>query len=911
MSEKPKHFDDVAKLPATGDNAAIATERLEAGTKVERGGERFEVSHTVLEGHRFAAESIPRGGNLLSWGLPFGEALRDIPPGEYLANEKIIKALSERNVGFDLPHEPNFRDSELTAFELDKENFRPGEQVPLREDPGTFLGYRRGGSRGVGTRNYVVVIGATSRTGGFAKALEWNLKDATESHENIDGVVAVSHTEGGDEVETPNNLELLLRTLAGFVVHPNVGAALVVGEDLGGALTNDDLRSYMQENGYPLADVPHRFMTLGRSFGRDLKEAEETVRGWLEEVGSVRRTEEPLWGLKIALQCGGSDAFSGVSANPVSGWVAKEVVKNGGSAVLAETDELIGAESYVLENVRSLEVAERFLSMVERFKERVGWHGHTAEGNPSGGNNYRGLYNISIKSIGAATKRDPELRLDDAVEYAERLRMPGFHFMDSPGNDLESVAGEVASGCNMIFFTTGNGSITNFPFVPTVKVVTTTGRYELLENEMDVNAGAFLDGEPLEEVGKSMFDLTLRAASGEKTAGEKAGHSQVSIWRNWRQTGTENLEGLRNVPAPDGEPLPLVADSPGSDRTFEAIRTRRGLVADQVGLVMPTSLCSGQISLKIVEMLNARMREEGFGEDGLSHNLSRKLSRFVALPHTEGCGSSGGSSEALYSRTVLGYLAHPSTRFGLLLEHGCEKTHNDYFRARLEEEGLDASRFGWASIQLDGGIERVSGRVEEWFEEVMETSPDLEYETSGLENLRLGLDASGRLSEEAARAFAALAREVVGSGGTVVVPERSALLGSEAFLEGTVGESKNTLSHGESARKAGFHVMESPTGDPMEAATGLGATGVEVMAAHVSGRPLTAHRMVPLVQVSTDEETVSKYGEDLDVALEEVGDSGAVLDTILDVASRRYTPKLFGRGNVGFQFTRGLLGVSM
>ena len=899
-----RDFDGVAKIPAPGDNAAIATERLEAGTVVDRDGSRFELSHTVLEGHRFAAEPVPEGGDLLSWGLPFGRALADVSPGDYLCNQKILAALDERNVDFVLPRAPNFRDSDLEAYSLDESSFRPGVGVTLHDAPGTFFGYRRAGGRGVGTRNYVVIVGVTSRAGGFVKALEWKLRDAADGYGDIDGIVAVSHTEGGEE-EAPNNLELLLRTLSGFIVNPNVGAVLVVDEG-GVAVNNEALRSYIEENGYDLAGLPHRFMSLGRSFGLDLKAAGEIVRGWLETVGAARRTEEPLSELKVALQCGGSDAFSGVSANPLSAWAAKEVIRNGGAAVLAETDELIGAESYVLESVRDLDTARGFLGMVERFKERVGWHGHTAEGNPSGGNNYRGLYNISIKSIGAATKRDPEVRLDGVIEYAEPLREPGFHFMDSPGNDLESVAGEVASGCNMVFFTTGNGSITNFPFVPTIKVVTTTRRYELLEAEMDVNAGAYLDGEPLEDVGRKMFDLTLRAASGERTAGERAGHSQVSIWRNWRQTGAEDPERISNIPAPNGEPLPLVADVRRSERTFEAISTGHGYAADQVGLVMPTSLCSGQIALRTATLLNERRAGD---ED------RRKLSRFVALPHTEGCGSSGGSSEALYSRTVLGHLSHPLVRFGLLLEHGCEKTHNDYFRARFAAAGLVPECFGWASVQLDGGIEEVTRRVEGWFSRALESSDDLRYETVGLEHLRLGLDVSGPLHDAAARSLAELTSEIVGSGGTVVVPERSTLLGSAAYLAGTVGEdeARNTLAYGQAARKPGFHVMESPTSDPMESATGLGATGVEVMLAHVSGRPLQVHRMIPLLQVSSDPETLDRLGEDLDVPLRGEPDSWSetMLDSVLEVASRRYTPKLFGQGNVGFQFTRGLLGVSM
>jgi altronate dehydratase len=899
---RTRRLGEIGRLPAPDDNVAIATRSLEAGTKVERDGSRFTIGHTVLEGHRFAVEPIAEGEELLSWGLPFGRAAKDIVPGDYACNEKILRVLRERNVGFELPEEPNFLDAELTAYQLDEEGFRPGPPVPLYGEPGTFMGYRRAGSRGVGTRNYVVLLGVTSRTGGFAKALEWQLRDAADAYEGVSGVVAVSHTEGGEE-NAPNNLEILLRTLSGFAVHPNVGAVLVVDED-GGAVSNRMLRSYMEEHGYPLEDVPHEFMSLGRSFGLDLKKGEETVRGWLAEVNAVRRTEEPLSELKVALQCGGSDAFSGVSANPLIGWVAKEIIKNGGSAILAETDELIGAEPYVLNNVRDLETAKRFLSTVERFKELVGWHGHTAEGNPSGGNNYRGLYNISIKSIGAAAKRDPEVRIEQVIEYAERMRGSGFHFMDSPGNDLESVAGEVASGCNLIFFTTGNGSITNFPFVPTVKVVSTTGRYDLLPNEMDVNAGAYLDGVPMEDLGREMFDLTARVASGEVTAGEKAGHSQVSIWREWKQTSTDNLERILGTPVPDGEPLAIKPGSRHADSyALEAARTERGYASDQVGLVMPTSLCSGQIALRIADLLNERGHGEG------------KVSRFVALPHTEGCGNSAGTSEALFARTVLGHLDHPLVRFGLLLEHGCEKTHNDYFRSRLIEADLDPDRYGWASVQLDGGIEKVTRRAEDWFAEMLEDADELEYETVGLEHLRLGLDAYGPLPDGVARSLAELTTVVVGAGGTVVVPETASLLGSRAYLGGTVGdaEMRNTLAHGQVVRKPGLHVMEAPTNNPTETATGLGATGVEVMLAHVSGRPLQAHRMVPLLQVSADPETTENHGEDLDVILD--GDPSSwtenLLGSILDVASRRYTPRLYGQGNTGFQLTRGLLGVSM
>ena len=243
-------FDEVGRLPAPGDNVAVATRRLEAGTRVAYEGSEFEIPYTILEGHRFAVEQIREGEDLLSWDLTFGKAIKDVGPGDYACNEKILKALSERHGpspslggddpdgttdqgggrlpggyrkgGLQLPDGPNFRDAELEAYVLDEEDFEPGEQVPLYDEPRAFMGYRRGGDRGVGTRNYVVLLGATSRLTGFVRALEWEMNGVSDAYENIDGIVAVAHTEGG-EGRTPNNLDLLLRTLCGFMVNPNGG----------------------------------------------------------------------------------------------------------------------------------------------------------------------------------------------------------------------------------------------------------------------------------------------------------------------------------------------------------------------------------------------------------------------------------------------------------------------------------------------------------------------------------------------------------------------------------------------------------------------------------------------------------------------------------------------------------------
>ncbi len=899
------NFDDIARLPAPSDNVAIATCRLEANSEIDCNGESFKLSHTILEGHRFAIKQIPIGEPLLSWGLPFGFAISQIRPGDYVCNQKMIDSLSLRHLDFDLPSHPNFRD-EIITYHLDEENFQPGIPVSRHEDDRFFEGYERDGGRGVGTRNYIVVMGTTSRTSGFVNALVSRMKECAADYENIDGVIAVAHTEGG-EGRTPNNLDMLLRTLAGFVIHPNVGAILAV--DYGSeSVTNRMLQDYLIKQGYPLDGVLHHFLSIHGGFDANLEEGQTIISGWLQRVNAMKRTKQPLSNVKIALQCGGSDAFSGVSGNPLAAYVAKEVIRFGGAANLAETDELMGAEHYVLQNVKDLDTASTFLDTIARFKERASWHGHSAEGNPSGGNNFRGLYNIAIKSIGAAMKRHPDVRLDHVIDYSQLMSEPGYYFMDSPGNDLESIAGQVSSGANMIFFVTGNGSITNFPFVPTIKIVTTTERYNLLEKDMDVNAGAYLDGTSMEELGEETLDLMIDVASGERSVGERAGHSQVSLWRDWKQTGPTDLDSVAAVSEMrDGMSIPVNVDAPVRSDTFRALEVGDSHRSDQIGLILPTSLCSGQIA----QMIATRLNDRELGRD-------KGISRYVALAHTEGCGVSSGQTEEIYTRTLVGHLTHPTVGLGLLLEHGCEKTHNDHILHALETHGIDSSRYGWASIQLDGGIEAVTQKVERWFENTLDAMPPPRHSNAGLEHLRLGLTSAGKVTEMAALSLARLTQEIASAGGTVTAPANATFLTSPVYLETVLGdrELKNTLAYGQAIAGAGLHVMETPTDHPVETLTGLGATGVDLVLAHIVGHPLQSHRMIPLVQATSDETTASIYTDDLDVTPSS-GDwspesfSNQMLDVILQVASREYTPKLYGKGNTDFQFTRGLLGLSM
>ena len=897
-------LQDAARIPMPNDNVAIAIRRLDAGTTIRDGARAFALTHTVMEGHRFVLHPIAKGGALLSWHLPFGHALHDLEPGAYICNSKMLETLAHRTIDFALPDAPNFKDH-YQPYDLDAGAFSPGAQVPELAEPGSFEGYARDGARGVGTRNMVVILATSSLTSGFARAVAQRFADAAGDYPNLDGVVAVTHTEGGSG-RTPNNRDFLLRTLAGFMVHPNVGAVLAV--DYGTEETgNNTLREFMRAGDYPLQDVTHSFFTIQGGFEDEVNRACEQVAMWLPQVNAVPRTPQPLKHLKLALQCGGSDAFSGISGNPLAGWVAKELIRHGGAANLAETDELIGAEPYILSNAKDLATAQRFLEMIERFKERAGWHGYTAEGNPSGGNLYRGLYNISLKSIGAARKKDPDVMLDAVLDYGERMTGRGYYFMNSPGNDLESIAGQVASGANLILFITGNGSITNFPFVPTLKFVTTTGRWRMLANEMDVNAGRYQDGMPMDELGRETFDLAVRVAGGALSLGEKAGHSQVSIWRDWRLTDGSQLERLRGMPEPDGAPLVLAPGfAPPGQPTPAA---PQGNPAERVGLVVPTSLCSAQVARLLAEHLNRGLKKDG--------GANSAFSRYVALVHTEGCGAAPGYSTRLFLRTVQGHITHPAVGASLLLEHGCEQTHNDAMRHFLEQQGVPQEHVGFASVQMDGGIDAVVAKASGWFSETGAGLPPRPPATPALETLRLGLLAHGPLPAIVTRAMALLAGQVAAAGGLVVLAENAEFLKDDAFRQALLADpgAAPSIGYGETPRGMGLHIMETPTGHGVETLSAMAATGVEVMCAHVGGAPLQAHPLVPLLQVSADAQTCARHAADLDLAWETAQDPAALAADMLQMALRTaaggYTPHLLAQGNTDFQLTRGWLGLSL
>ena len=891
-------FEKIGRLPDSNDNAAITVCDVDAGTQVAYQDRELVISQQIPVAHRFAVKPIKEGDFLYSWGQPFGIALSKIEPGDYLCNEMVLSEFSKRSMSSRFPASPNFKDY-IHPVNLE-EQFHLGEQVPLHEKQKYFEGIDRG-NRGVGTRNYIVVLGSSSQTGGFVRQLADSFKKVSEQYPNVDGVVPIAHTEGGAN-EVPNNQELLLRTLSGFAVHPNVGAVLSI--DFGTEpLNNKVLKTYLKEKNYAINEVIHQFFTIDVSHDEAQASAAHIIEQWLPQLNQFKRTRQPLSKVKIALQCGGSDAFSGVSGNPLAAWIGKEIIRYGGMANLAETDELIGAETYVLDNVRNKATAERFLQLSERFKSYAKRHGHTAEGNPSGGNILRGLYNIAIKSIGAARKRHPDVRLDHVIEYAEPMTEPGFYFMDSPGNDPESIAGQVASGANLVYFVTGNGSITNFPFVPTIKIMTTTERFELLNGDIDVNAGHYLDGESLDSLGKKTMDLTQKVLSGEKSAGEKAGHSQVNIWRDWYNEGTLELSSLKSEDALGGTPLPLHYQIQNNPLFYEAIQSGENYNPEQIGLVLPTSLCSGEVA----KMLADRLTEQKIGQD-------QGISRFIALDHTEGCGCSSGTSMEMFIRTMLSHLLHPNVSMGVSLEHGCEKTHNAYMRQELEKLGGTSKKVGWFSIQLDGGIDNVMQKATSWCQmnaALLKTGPAKKVEAK---NIRVGILTRGHLPEFVENTLISFFQRLLDAELSIIIPENSTLLKSLAS-RGLVLDSQlqPTLAYGQQALESGLHVMAISSATLEETMAGMGGSGVQVIFSFLKARPISTHPMIPVVQSTWKGKLANPFQNDFDINLPQDSTQGStqLIEMLEQVLSRQYTPKNNVRYNNVFQISRGMRGISL
>jgi altronate hydrolase len=485
------------------DNIAVARVEIRPGAVLRIAGLELSARDRIPAGHKIALRPLHPGETVLRYGQPIGRAAQAIKAGSHVHLGNLT--YDERLAG--------------CAF--------PAEAAPVprrREDGPSFLGYVREDGR-VGTRNYIAVVAASNcaahAAGQIARRFE-----GRELPPNVDGVVAFPHGDGCGHAPGPD-VDLLRRTLGGVLAHPNVSAAVILG--LG--CEDNQIEHYL--GGAAPSGARLIGLTLQASGGTRaaVEAAEREIAKFLERAAEEKRVPVPASRLVVGLNCGGSDSFSGITANPALGYASDLLAELGGSPVLAETTEIVGAEHLLTARARNRQVAEKLLDFVARYKRYLGQFGSGFNDNPSPGNKAGGISNIVEKSLGAVAKGGTS-RLIDVFDYAEAVTTPGFCFMNTPGYDPVSLAGLAAGGCNLIVFTTGRGSAIGFPTVPVIKVASNSSMYRTMADNMDVNAGSIADGvSTVEQVGREIFELMLAVASGRPSAAERLGHHEFVPWR--------------------------------------------------------------------------------------------------------------------------------------------------------------------------------------------------------------------------------------------------------------------------------------------------------------------------------------------------------------------------------------------
>lgn len=479
------------------DNVVVATADLTAGTNVSG----VVLLGPVPTGHKLATVSIAKGEVIRKYDQIIGFASVDIQPGEHVHI-----------------HNCEYRGD----FERDTSpgvDATPTDFVPVNQRA-TFEGIVRADGR-VGTRNYVGILATVNCSATVSKMIAAHFTpEKLKAFPNVDGVVAFTHGSGCALDLRSEGYAMLQRTFNGYARHVNVGAVLVVGLGCESAQIKDLMDRYdLEDNGA----FQHLVIQDTGGTEKTVAAGIERVETMLIQANNVKRETVSAEHIVLALQCGGSDGYSGITANPALGAAADLLVRHGGTAILAETPEIYGAEHLLTRRAESPEVAEKLMKRIRWWEDYTAKNNGTMDNNPSPGNKAGGLTTILEKSLGAAAKGGTT-NLVDVYEYAEPVTKKGFVFMDSPGYDPVSITGEVASGANLVTFTTGRGSVFGYKPAPSVKLATNTAMYERMSGDMDVNCGAILtEGVSIEEMGERIFRLLLDVASGKQTKSEALG----------------------------------------------------------------------------------------------------------------------------------------------------------------------------------------------------------------------------------------------------------------------------------------------------------------------------------------------------------------------------------------------------
>jgi altronate hydrolase len=509
------------------DDMAVALRDFKAGETVEAGDIRLHLRTPVPAKHKVYLRDLPKGVSPKLYDMPVGRTTRAVRAGEVVSRENLAPLMGGEGDLF-----------------VDIAPWKPPDLSGL---PTTFVGYRRPDGR-IGTRNHLLVVHtvicarhlaervvSVARRGfGFEDEDPWidytrqgrmPSEGISKGFTGVDEIALLQH-ESGCTIAEQGDREALLRFMSGYIHHPNVAGALVLGLGCEKA-SIQALRSVVGETWKPVVYLSHQDHGEEASL---LRFALDAIKGMLPEIARHERVELPASSLVLGLECGGSDGFSGISANPALGQVSGRIVAQGGAVILGETPEMFGAEQLLAARAVNPQVARQILKLVENYREYAIRSGTHLIENLSAGNLREGLTTIQIKSLGAIQKAG-NAPISGVLEYTTPIPGPGLFLLDTPGYDVPSTSALAASGANLIVFTTGMGTPVGNPIVPVIKVTSNREMARRMSDIIDFDAGGILEGEPLEEAGRRLYRLVLEVASGHWTANECLGHRESAFWR--------------------------------------------------------------------------------------------------------------------------------------------------------------------------------------------------------------------------------------------------------------------------------------------------------------------------------------------------------------------------------------------
>ena len=496
MLDKPIESPRTLRLN-TNDNVIVAVDAIAPSDRAQG----ITARDRIPRGHKMATQLIEKGQPILKFGQIIGFASEPIIPGSHVHTHNCSFAAFERDYAF--------------AVDAREEPILPPEARA------TFQGFHRENGQ-VGTRNYIGVLTSVNCSASVARfmAEAVNRSGILSDYPNVDGVVAFVHGTGCGMAAKGEGYDVLERTQWGYARHPNLAAALVVG------LGCEVFQIPRLKEKYGLSDSDRfQTMTIQDTGGtrKTIEAGVARIREMLPIADRARRETVPASGLCLALQCGGSDGYSGITANPALGAAVDLLVRHGGTAVLSETPEIYGAEHLLTRRAKDREVGEKLIQIIRWWEDYCARNEGSMDNNPSPGNKAGGLTTILEKSLGAAAKGGTTT-LTAVYRYAEPITAKGFVYMDTPGYDPVSATGQVGGGCNVLCFTTGRGSAYGCKPTPSIKLATNSETYRRMIDDMDLNCGDVLDGVTIEQKGKEIFDAILRVASGERTKSEQLGY---------------------------------------------------------------------------------------------------------------------------------------------------------------------------------------------------------------------------------------------------------------------------------------------------------------------------------------------------------------------------------------------------